>query len=295
MLSIGQDLVMKMVENKVIITAAVTGSIPTRENNPNIPYTPEEVAEEAFKSYEAGAAVVHLHARNPTNGRPISGEESVDVFGKYIKLIKEKCDIICQITTGGGATTISGLEQMKRLKPVEVLKPEMASLNTGSMNFGTRIFPNPPDLVQKFAKTMLELGVKPELEVYEPGHITSAIKFVIEPKLLDSSPQFSLVLGTAGGIAATPKNLMFMKDSLPKDCTWQVIAIGRHQIPLGVMGVLLGGNVRVGFEDNVYLSRSVLAKSNAELVAKIARIIKELGKEIASVDDAREILSLKKK
>jgi len=282
-------------KNKVIITAAVIGSIPTRKNNPNIPYTPEEVAEEAFKSYEAGASVIHLHARNPSDGRPISGEESVKIFGEYLKLIKEKCDVICQITTGGGATTISGLEQMKRLKPIEVLKPEMASLNTGSMNFGSKIFPNPPDLVQKFAKTMLDLKIKPELEVYEPGHISSAIKYVIEPKLLDSRPQFSLVLGTAGGIPATPKSLMFMKECLPEDCTWQVIAIGRHQIPLGTMGVIMGGNVRVGFEDNVYLSKGVLAKSNAELVTKMARIIRELGKDIATVDDAREILNIRKK
>lgn len=285
---------MNLIENKVIITAAVTGSIPTRKNNPNIPYTPEEVAEEAFKSYEAGAAVVHLHARNPKTGRPISGEEAVPIFGEYLKLIKEKCDIICQITTGGGATTISGLEQMKRLKPVEVLKPEMASLNTGSMNFGRSIFPNPPDLIQNFAKKMLELGVKPELEVYEPGHINSAIELVINQKLLDSPPQFSLVLGTAGGIPATPKNLIFMKESLPPDCTWQVIGISRHQIPLGALSVMLGGNVRVGFEDNVYLSRGVLAKSNADLVAKMVRIIRELGKEVATPDEAREILSLKK-
>lgn len=281
-----------MQKDKVIITVAVTGSIPTRENNPNIPFTPEEVAEEAFKSYEAGAAVVHLHARDPTTGKPISGEESVEVFGKYLKLIKERCDMICQITTGGGATTIAGLEQEKRLKPVIALKPEMASLNTGSMNFGNRIFPNPPELVQKFAKTMLELGVKPEMEVYEVGHITSAIEYVINPGLLNSRPQFSLVIGTAGGIAASPKNLLFMEESLPSDCTWQVIAIGRHQIPLGTMGVLLGGNVRVGFEDNVYLSKGTLAKSNAELVAKMGRIIRALGKQVATVDEAREFLSL---
>ena len=284
-----------MVKDKVIITVAVNGSIPVRKNNPNIPYTPEEVAEEAFKSYEAGAAVVHLHARDPKTGIPISGEESLEIFRAYLQLIKEKCDMICQISTGGGATTIKGLEQMKRLKPIEVLKPEMASLNTGSMNFGRAIFPNPVELVQKFAKKMKELGVKPELEVYEPGHINSAIEHVINQNLLDSRPQFSLVLGTAGGIPASPKNLIFMKESLPPDSTWQVIAIGRHQIPLGAVGVVLGGNVRVGFEDNVYLSRGVLAKSNAELVAKMARIIRELGKEVATVDEAREILSLKKK
>jgi len=279
---------------KVIITAAITGSIPTRENNPNIPYTPEEVAEEAFKAYEAGASVIHLHARNPTTGKPVSGQECIPVFGKYMELIKEKCDAICQITTGGGATTIKSLEQIRRLDPVIALKPEMASLNTGTLNFGKFIFPNPPDLVEAFAKKMQELKVKPEIEVYETGHIASAQTHVIDKGYLDSKPQFSLVLGTAGGIPATPGNLMHMKNALPKDCTWQIIAIGRHQIPLGAMGVILGGNVRVGFEDNVYLSKGVLAKSNGELVTKIANIIKELGKEIADPTETREILSLKK-
>ena len=279
---------------KVIITAAVTGSIPSRENNPNIPYTPEEVAEEAFKAYEAGASVIHLHARNPETGKPISGQECIPVFGKYIELIKEKCDAICQITTGGGATTIKSLEQVRRLDPVIALKPEMASLNTGTLNFGKFIFPNPPELVETFAQKMQELNVKPEIEVYEIGHIASAQTHVIDKGYLDSRPQFSLVLGTAGGIPATPSNLMHMKNALPKDCTWQVIAIGRHQIPLGAMGIILGGNVRVGFEDNVYLSKGVLAESNGELVTKIANIIKEIGKEIADPTEAREILSLKK-
>ena len=279
---------------KVVITAAVTGSVPTRENNPNIPYTPKEVAEEAFRSYEAGASVIHLHARNPETGSPISGEESVTIFREYIKLIKQRCDVIVQVTTGGGATTISGLDQMKRLEPVVALKPEMASLNTGSLNFGMKIFPNPPELIEAFAKKMQELNVKPEIEVYEIGHIASAQRYVIDKGYLDSRPQFSLVLGTAGGIPATSGNLMHMKKALPKDCTWQVIAIGRHQIPLGAMGVILGGNVRVGFEDNVYLKKGVLAKSNAELVTKIATIIKELGKEIADPNETREVLSLKK-
>ena len=279
---------------KVIITCAVTGSVPTRKNNPNIPYTPEEVAKEAFNAYEAGASVIHLHARDPVTGKPISGHECIPIFGEYIKLIKEKCDAICQITTGGGATTIKELEQIRRLDPVIALKPEMASLNTGSLNFGNFIFPNPPELIEKFAETMKDLGVKPEIEVYELGHIASAQKHVIDKDYLDSRPQFSLVLGTAGGIPATPSNLMHMKNALPEDCTWQTIAIGRHQIPLGTMGILLGGNVRVGFEDNVYLKKGTLAKSNAELVTKMATIIKELDFEIADPNEAREILSLKK-
>jgi 3-keto-5-aminohexanoate cleavage enzyme len=166
--------------------------------------------------------------------------------------------------------------------------------NIISAFIGNMIFPNTPDMIEKFAKKMQELGVKPEIEVYELGHIETAKKHVIDKGYLDSKPQFSLVLGTAGGAPATPKSLIAMREALPDDCTWHIIAIGRHEIPIGTMGIILGGNVRVGFEDNVYLEKGVLAKSNAVLVEKIAKIARELGKKIADIDDAREILSLKR-
>jgi 3-keto-5-aminohexanoate cleavage enzyme len=275
---------------KVIITIAPTGSIPTRDNNPNLPITAEEVAEETRRSYDAGAAVVHLHARNPDTGEPTS---DINVFRAYLAAVRDACPIITQITTGGGATTL-GLSPEERLRPVEELRPDSASLNAGSMNFGRRLFPNTPDIMELFAKRMKELKVLPEFEAYDLSMTQNVDHWIRQAGILDPPYQFSFVMGVVGGIPATFKNLLALKESIPPDYTWQAIGIGRDQIPMGIMGALLGGNLRVGFEDNVYLSKGVLAKSNAELVEKAARIIRELGLEVASVDDAREILPFPK-
>jgi 3-keto-5-aminohexanoate cleavage enzyme len=276
---------------KVIITIAPTGSIPTRKDNPNLPITPEEVAEETRRAYEAGAAVVHLHARNPDTGEPSS---DLDVFRAYLTAIRAVCPIITQITTGGGATTL-GLTPEQRLKAVEELRPDSASLNAGSMNFGRKLFPNTPDTMELYARRMKELGVMPEFEIYDLSMIQNVDIWIRQGGILGPPYQLSFVLGVVGGIPATFKNLLHMKESIPEDYTWQAIGIGRHQIPMGIMAVLLGGSLRVGFEDNVYLSRGVLAKSNAELVEKAVRIIRELGFDIATVEDARRILPFPKK
>jgi 3-keto-5-aminohexanoate cleavage enzyme len=275
---------------KVIITVAPTGSIPTRENNPNLPITAEEVAEETKRSYDAGAAVVHIHARDPDTGKPTS---DINVFRAYLSAIRDACPIITQITTGGGATTL-GLSPEERLRPVEELRPDSASLNAGSMNFGRRLFPNTPDIMELYAKRMKELKVLPEFEAYDLSMTQNVDHWIRQAGILDPPYQFSFVMGVVGGIPATFKNLLALKESIPPDYTWQAIGIGRDQIPMGIMGALLGGNLRVGFEDNVYLSKGVLAKSNAELVEKAARIIRELGFEVASVDDARDILPFPK-
>ena len=276
---------------KVIITIAPTGSIPTRKDNPNLPITPEEVAEETRRAYEAGAAVVHLHARNPDTGEPSS---DIEVFRAYLSAVRAACPIITQITTGGGATTL-GLTPEQRLKAVEELRPDSASLNAGSMNFGRKLFPNTPDTMELYARRMKELGVMPEFEIYDLSMIQNVDTWIRQGGILEPPYQLSFVLGVVGGIPATFKNLLHLKESIPEDYTWQAIGIGRHQIPMGVMAVLLGGSLRVGFEDNVYLSRGVLAKSNAELVEKAVRIIRELGFEIATADDARSILPFPKK
>ena len=276
---------------KVIITIAPTGSIPTRKDNPNLPITPEEVAEETRRAYEAGAAVVHLHARNPDTGEPSS---DIEVFRAYLSAVRAACPIITQITTGGGATTL-GLTPEQRLKAVEELRPDSASLNAGSMNFGRKLFPNTPDTMELYARRMKELGVMPEFEIYDLSMIQNVDTWIRQGGILEPPYQLSFVLGVVGGIPATFKNLLHLKESIPEDYTWQAIGIGRHQIPMGVMAVLLGGSLRVGFEDNVYLSRGVLAKSNAELVGKAVRIIRELGFEIATADDARSILPFPKK
>ncbi len=273
---------------KVIITVAPTGSIPTREDNPNLPITAEEVAEETRRAYEAGAAVVHLHARNPDTGAPTP---DIDVYRDYLAAVRDACPIITQITTGGGATTL-GLNPEDRLRPVLELRPDSASLNAGSLNFGRKLFPNTPDIMELYARKMKEIGVMPEFEAYDLSMIQNVDHWIRRAGILDPPYQFSFVLGVMGGIPPTFKNLLALKESLSPGYTWQAIGIGRHQIPMGTMGVLLGGNLRVGFEDNVYLSKGVLARSNAELVEKAVRIVRELGFEVAGVEEAKEILPL---
>jgi 3-keto-5-aminohexanoate cleavage enzyme len=273
---------------KVIITVAPTGSIPTRKDNPHLPITAEEVAEETRRAYGAGASVVHLHARNPDTGEPTS---DIHVFRDYLSAVRDACPIITQITTGGGATTL-GLNPEERLKPVEELRPDSASLNAGSMNFGRKLFANTPDIMEMYAKRMKELKVMPEFEAYDLSMIQNVDHWIRQAGILEPPYQFSFVMGVMGGIPPTFKNLLALRESIPPEYTWQAIGIGRHQIPMGIMGVLLGGNLRVGFEDNIHLSKGVLAKSNAELVEKAVRIIRELGLEVARVDEARNILPL---
>jgi len=274
---------------KIIITVAPTGSIATRQDTPYLPITPEEVAEETLRSYNAGASVVHLHARDSMSGAPTS---DIAVYEDYLRLIREKCDIVTQITTGGGATTM-GLTPEQRIEAVGALKPEMASLNAGSMNFGRKLFPNPPDVIEMYARKMTEWGVVPEYEIYDVSMVDNVKRLILDTGIMKPPLQFSLVMGVAGGIPATPKNAVFLSEALPADCTWQMIGIGRHQIPLGTLGVVLGGSVRVGMEDNIYLSKGVLARSNAVLVEKMARIIRELGFEIATAAEARQILRIR--
>jgi 3-keto-5-aminohexanoate cleavage enzyme len=275
-------------QDKVIITIAPTGSITTRNDNPNLPITAEEVAEETRRAYEAGATVVHLHARDPDSGEPTA---DIGVFRDYLAAVRDACPIITQITSGGGATTL-GLNPEDRLRPVVELSPDSASLNAGSLNFGRKLFPNTPDMMELFARKMKEIGVMPEFEVYDLSMIQNVDHWIRKAGILEPPYQFSFVMGVMGGIPPTFKNLLALKESLTPGHTWQVIGIGRHQIPMGIMGVMLGGNLRVGFEDNVYLSRGVLARSNAELVEKAVRIIRELGYDVAGDADAREILPL---
>ncbi|MGQ9859314.1 MAG: 3-keto-5-aminohexanoate cleavage protein [Thermodesulfobacteriota bacterium] len=276
---------------KVIITVAPTGSVTTRADTPYLPITPEEVIEETVRSYNAGASVVHLHARDPVTGQPTP---SLEVFRMYLEGIRARCPVITQITTGGGAATL-GLGYEDRIRPVEELRPDSASLNAGSMNFGRKLFPNPPEVMESFAKRMAELGVMPEFEIYDLSMIQNVQVWIRKPALVPPPYQNSLVMGVMGGIPPTIKNLVALVEALPKGDTWQVIGIGRHQFTLGIVGVLLGGNIRVGFEDNVYLARGVLARSNAELVEKAVRLIRELGLDVATVEEARDILPLKPK
>lgn len=273
---------------KVIITVAPTGSVTTREETPYLPITPEEVVEETVRSYNAGAALVHLHARDPRTGKPTG---NVEVFRSYVEGIRSCCPIIIQITSGGGAIGL-GLSYEERLKPVIQLRPDSASLNAGSMNFGRKLFPNLPEAMEHFASTMAALGVMPEFEIYDLSMVQNVDVWIRRPALVPPPYHNSFVMGVVGGIPPTVKNLVLLAEALPAGDTWQVIGIGRHEFTLGAAGILLGGNLRVGFEDNVYLSEGELARSNAELVEKAARIVRELGFEVATVEEAREILPL---
>jgi len=270
---------------KLIITAALTGAEVTKEQQPNLPVSPDEIAEAAYECYKAGASIVHIHARDK-DGKPT---QSYEVYKEIKEKIEAKCNIIIQPSTGG-ATWHTPEE---RLQPVE-LKPEMATLSCGTCNFGTDVFMNSQEYMEKFAARMKELGVKPEIEVFERGMIANALTLV-KKGLIDTPLHFDFVLGVPGACPGTPEDLMHMVRSIPEGSTWTVAGIGRHELPLAVMAIILGGNVRVGFEDNVYYSKGVLAESNAQLVERIARISREMGREVATPDEAREILGLIKK
>lgn len=286
---------------KLIITVAPTGSFTTREDNPHLPITPDEIVDEVIQSYEAGASLCHLHARDPETGVPSSNPK---LFREYISRIREKCDVVVNFTTGGGRTTREHFDP----KDVEIMRarlqsrPELASLNMGSINYwfrdvnaigsSTGVFMNPVHAVTAFAKLQLELGIKPELEIWDTGMIRVAID-LMQRRILKPPLHFQFVMGTMTGVQATPNNLLCLTQLIPSGSTWSVCAIGKHEFPMATMAILLGGHVRVGMEDNIYIEKRVLAKSNAELVAKVARIAKELGRELATPTDAREILGLR--
>lgn len=268
---------------KLIITAALTGAEVTREQQPNLPLTAEEIGVAAYECYKAGASIVHVHARD-AKGDPT---QDIEAYRAIKESIESKCDIIFQPSTGGAVWHTPE----ERLQPVE-LKPEMATLSAGTCNFGPDVFMNTEEYMEKFAKRMLELGVKPEIEVFERGMIENA-KRLVKKGLVKAPLHFDLVLGVPGACPGTPEDLMFMVAQLPAGSTWTVAGIGRSELPLAVMAIVLGGHVRVGFEDNVYYGKGELATSNAQLVERIVRIAKEIGREVATPDEARAILGLK--
>src|SRR6056297_27773 len=270
---------------KLIITAAICGAEVTKKHNPSIPYTVAEIAREAASAYNAGASIIHLHVRKD-DGTPTQSRAR---FKACMDAILERCpDVIIQPSTGGAV----GMSDEERLQPTE-LGPEMATLDCGTLNFGgDEVFVNTENSIKNFGRIMIERGVKPEIEVFDKGMVDYALKFAKEG-FIKKPMHFDFVLGVQ--MAATGRDLTFMVDSIPEGSTWTVAGIGRHEFPMAMMGVAMGGHVRVGFEDNIYLSKGVLAKSNGELVEKVVRIASELGREIATPDEAREILGLKSK
>jgi 3-keto-5-aminohexanoate cleavage enzyme len=270
---------------KVIVTVALTGSASQWQKTPYLPITPEQIADDAIKAAAEGASVAHVHVRDPKTKAPYP---SVALYREVSERIREKSEIIVQLTTGGGGPYGISFEQ--RMSALE-LRPEFASLNVATMTFGESVFMNHPADVEKAATIMREKGIKPEVECYDVGHIELA-KRLVEKGLLSNPLRVSLVLGVVGGIPATPENLLHMLKALPEGTRANIIGVGRWQFPMATLGLTVGADIRVGMEDNIYLSKGVLAKGNAELVAKAVRIVRESGKEIATPAEARTILGL---
>jgi len=233
----------------VVITVATTGPIAFKEDNPDLPTSPEEIANAVHEAYLEGASVAHIHLRDE-NQRPTA---DLDIARRTMDLIQEKCPIHIQLSTGVGLSV--PFEDREKL--VE-LRPRMATLNPCTMSFGVGEFHNPPDGVRRLAARMRELDVKPELEVYDTGHLDAVMRLYDEG-LLAEPLQFSIVLGVAGGASATPQNLVMMVERLPKNCIWQIIAIGKANLQLTAIGLALGGNARAGLEDTLYLRKGELA------------------------------------
>lgn len=271
---------------KLIITAAICGAEVTKEHNPAVPYTVEEIAREAEAAYKAGASIIHLHVRND-DGKPTQDRER---YRACIEAIKAKCpDVIIQPSTGGAV----GMTAEQRLQPTE-LHPEMATLDCGTLNFGgDEIFENTENMIKEFGTKMIERGIKPELECFDKSMIEMAVR--LQKKGFIKTPMhFSFVMGVNGGIGGDIRDFAFLRGSIPCGSTYTVAGIGRHEFTLATLAIIDGGHVRVGFEDNIAISKGVLAKSNGELVEKVVRLAKEFGREIATPDEAREILGLKK-
>jgi uncharacterized protein (DUF849 family) len=297
----------------VIVTCAVTGAIHTPSMSPYLPITPEQIAEEAIAAARAGAAIVHLHARDPFDGKPTGDPE---LFRKFLPVIRDACDVVINITTGGG----QNMSVDDRIAAGLAFRPEMCSLNMGSMNFGLypalarydrfdrewerpyleasrgHIFRNTFADIEQILRRLGEHGTRFEFECYDVGHLHTLAHFV--ERGLIAPPLFvQFIFGILGGIGAEAENLLHMRAVAHRlfgsDVEWSVLAAGRHQLRMGTIGALCGSNVRVGLEDSLYLGKGQLARSNREQVEKIRRILEELSLEVATPDEARRRLALK--
>lgn len=298
--------------SKAIITAAITGSIHTPSMTPYLPITPKQIADEAVRAWQAGAAVAHMHVRDPETGQP---SPSLDLFRDVITEVKARCDMVLCLTTGGGP----GMTVEQRVAVVPTFKPELASFNFGSLNFALFpvvsqfkqfkfpweaqylsmtedfVFPNTFKTLREFSGFFRQNETKPELEIYDTGMLNN-VAFMMEQGHLKKPVYLQFVMGILGGIPATMENLMFLCRTAREtigDFVWSVCAAGRHQMKMCTTALLMGGNVRVGLEDSLYVEKGRMAKSNAEQVEKIIRITRELGMDPATSDEARQILGLK--
>lgn len=268
----------------VVITVGPTGAAATKDDNPGLPTTPEEIAAEATAAYEAGAAVVSIHLRDESQ-RPTA---DLDIARRTMELIREQSPILIQVSSG--VAPDAPLDERAAL--VE-LRPRMMTLSPCSMTFNAGEFRNPPDFVRRLAGRMQELDVKPELEIYDTGHVHAALA-LLEEGLLTEPVQFGIVMGVRGGMTATAGNLLHTLSLLPPGSVWQAIAIGRHNFDFAALAMVLGGNARTGLEDNLYLRRGELAPGNAVLVERLAAICQALDRHVATVEETEDILGLAK-
>jgi uncharacterized protein (DUF849 family) len=288
--------------DRVIITVATTGSRPMKEQNPNVPITPEEIANAAYECFNEGASIVHVHVRDPkTQKRSMAFEH----YAEAVERLRAKGKMIINLTTGAGGQLSIGPDNQprpevsylagpeRRVDHVLRLKPEMCSLDVGSANQVGGVFLNVEVVIDKMAELIKGAGVKPEVEIFDVGHIQIAQR-LMNLGLIEKNAHFQLCMGTRMGVAGTPKNAIHLVESLPPGVTWSIFGVGPFQFPMAAMGVLLNGHVRVGFEDNLYIRKGQLAKTNAELVKHAVSIIRSLNKEVASVEEARSMLSLPK-
>ena len=280
----------KALKNKRIITAAVTGAWPKKENNPNVPMTPEEICEDVYECWQAGAAIAHLHMRDE------NGDGTMDhiKFRETVELLKERhpdCDVILNLTTSGDifATDETRMEHIKELKP------EMASYDCGSMNWlNTGLFLNSPKFLEELGALFQETGTKPEIEAFDPGMIANAAYYV-KKGVLKTPLHFQFCMGCANGITGSVKNLLFMKETMDQLCpgsTWSTFGVGHSAMEIMYAAIAMGGNIRVGMEDNVMYAKGQLADSNRQFVERAARVIREFGLEVATPAEARAILNL---
>ena len=271
---------------KTIITVAPTGAWPTKKENPNIPLTPDEIAKDVYYCYKSGASIAHLHMRDD-EGR---GTMDKAKFEKTITLIKEKCNIIINCTTSGDLEATDAIRQGH----LKLLKPEMASYDCGSMNWGHKsVFLNTPQFLEELGKTMLKYEIKPEIEIFDAGMIYNSFHY-LKKGILKPPVHYQFVLGAPGGLTATVEHLVYLKNLIPKNSTWSALGIGKGHIPILLAAIAMGGHIRVGMEDNVKFNQAELAQSNTQLVTRAVNLVKEAGNEVATPDEARKILGLKK-
>jgi len=269
---------------KLIITAAICGAEVMKDQDPYLPTTPEELSDEAKRCYDAGARIVHLHVRDK-EGKPT---QDGDIFKETVALVRQKApELIVQVSTGG-ATWMKPEERLQSLES----NPDMATLSTGTCNFGSDVFMNTKDMILAFTQKINEKKIMPEFECFEAGHVSFANWLIDKGYIQRKHYHFDFVIGVPGAMEASLESLCLMKNMIPKDATWCVAGIGRQELNMAAIAIATGGHVRVGMEDNIYLSRGVLAKSNAELVERVVNVAINLNREIATAQEVKTLFGI---